>query len=139
MRFIKKFLVKIACFIINKFVEGEGTFNASSAMVDKQFLFLQNVSKLIQFVETLPGYQVTGGELFRTPEQQAIYVAKGLSKTNNSKHLRRLAIDLNLFIDGVYKTDNASYKPLADYWKTLHPQNDAGYFWGWDGNHFEMK
>ena len=82
---------------------------------------------------------MTGGELFRTPEQQAIYIAKGLSKTSNSKHLKRLAIDLNLFINGEYQTTREPYKPLAKFWNKLSPENKAGYDWGWDANHFERS
>ena len=36
-------------------------------------------------------------------------------------------------------TNTASYKPLAEYWKSLHEDNVSGYDWGLDGNHFEMK
>ena len=42
---------------------------------------------------------MTGGELARTPEQQAIYFKTGRSKTMNSIHLKRCAIDLNFFKD----------------------------------------
>ena len=103
-----------------------------------QSIFLRNVAKLINWgFEN--GYELTGGELYRTDEQQAIYRKNGKSKVRVSKHQKRLAIDLNLFIGGVYQTKNAAYKPLADYWKSLHPKNRAGYDWGWDGNHFEMS
>jgi len=105
---------------------------------EKQGVFLLNVSKLIQFANDR-GWWLTGGELLRTKEQQEIYFNEGKSKTMNSKHLSRLAIDLNLFVYGVYQTDKEAYKPLAEYWKTLHPDNRAGYDWGWDANHFEMK
>ena len=105
---------------------------------EKQGIFLLNVSKLIQWVDA-QGWWATGGELLRTKEQLEIYFKQGKSKTMNSKHRSKLAIDLNLFIDGEYQTDNESYKPLAEYWKSLHPDNVAGYDWGWDANHFEMK
>lgn len=42
----------------------------------------------------------TGGELWRSPEQQEIYFKTGRSKTMNSNHLRRCATDLNFFWDG---------------------------------------
>jgi hypothetical protein len=51
----------------------------------------------------------------------------------------RLAIDLNVFIAGKFRTDREAYEPLAKFWKTLHPDNVAGYDWGWDANHFERK
>ena len=104
----------------------------------KQGIFLLNVSKLIQYVSE-QGWWVTGGELLRTKEQQKIYFENGKSKTMRSKHRSKLAIDLNLFVDGEYQTKKEPYKPLADYWKSLHQNNVAGYDWGWDANHFEMK
>ena len=118
----------------------DSTVSAQSvSIVKEQWLFLLDVAKLINYIETLPGHTVTGGELFRTPEQQAIYVAKGLSKTSNSKHLKRLAIDLNLFIHGKYQTEREPYKKLAAFWKSLSPKNVAGYDFGWDANHFERS
>lgn len=120
----------------------------------KQSIFLLNVSKLIQFAFD-NDYELTSGELYRTNDQQLLYFhgcglkkeKSGLkliktirrSKTMNSKHLLKLAVDLNIFIDGKYKTDKESFKPLAEYWKTLHPKNVSGYDWGWDFNHFQMS
>jgi len=105
---------------------------------EKQSVFLKNVANLILWAFD-NGYELTGGELLRTKEQQEIYLNEGKSKTMNSQHLKKLAIDLNLFIDGKYQYDNEAYKPLAEYWKSLHPNNVAGYDWGWDSQHFEMK
>lgn len=105
---------------------------------EKQSVFLKNVAKLILWAFD-NGFELTGGELLRTPEQQQIYIKQGKSKTSNSLHLDKLAIDLNLFIAGKYRSDREAYKHLAEYWKTLHPANVAGYDWGWDANHFEMK
>ena len=121
---------------------------------EKQSLFLKNAAKLILFAYE-NGYELTGGELLRTKEQQLLYfegfkldrIGSNLklfktapkSKTMNSRHLQKLAIDINLFKDGKYLTDAESFKPLHEYWKTLHPDNHSGYEWGWDFNHFEMK
>lgn len=79
------------------------------------------------------------GEVKRPQEMQEIYLQHGKTKTINSKHLIQLAGDVNLFIDGSYITDREPYGPLAEYWKSLHPDNVAGYDWEWDANHFEMK
>lgn len=106
---------------------------------EKQAIFLVNWAKLVLWVNEQPNMYVTAGELWRPIEMQRIYVDQDKSKTMNSKHLERLAGDLNLFINGVYQTTREPYKPLADYWKSLHPDNVAGYDWGWDANHFEMK
>lgn len=104
----------------------------------KQGLFLLNVAKLIIWINE-QGWYATGGELLRTKEQQQIYFDENKSKTMDSDHLKKLAIDLNLFINGVYQTNKEAYKPLADYWKSLNENNVAGYDWGWDANHFSMK
>jgi hypothetical protein len=106
---------------------------------EKQSLFLYNVALLIKYTYDSLGYELTAGELYRTQEQQDWYWEHEMTKVQHSKHQDRLAIDLNLFIEGTYVKDKESYKPLADYWKTLHPENRAGYDWGWDANHFEMK
>jgi len=103
-----------------------------------QRIFALNVAKLIQFIYD-NGMECTLGEVLRTVEQQKIYLAAGATKTLNSAHLKKLAIDIQLFVNGVYATDNEAYKPLAEYWKSLHPSNVAGYDWGWDAGHFEMK
>jgi hypothetical protein len=106
-------------------------------LVKKQTIFLINFAKLILWAQQ-NGFEGTAGELHRTDEQHAWNLKKGLSKATRSKHQDRLAGDLNLFVKGVYQTTRTPYKPLADYWKTLHTDNRAGYDWGWDANHFEM-
>ena len=121
---------------------------------NKQSIFALNVSKLIQFAYE-QGYEITLGEAYRTKSQQYLYFegyniiklgsslklakTKSKSRTMNSKHLYKLAIDINLFKDGVYLTDKESHKPLAEYWKSLHPKNTSGYFWNWDINHYQMS
>jgi hypothetical protein len=42
------------------------------------------------------------GEAWRQQEWQDILVEKGYSKTKNSRHLHKLAIDLYIWIDGVF-------------------------------------
>jgi len=143
MKFVKKLIVKVWLFLVNASVRDVTTpaFTAMAApkLRPQQTQFAINLAKLITYAHTLPNYALTIGEVERTKDQQAIYVAKGLSKTNNSKHLIRLAADLFVFINGVYRTDRAAYQPLADYWKTLHPRNVSGCDWGWDFNHFQQN
>lgn len=122
---------------------------------EKQQIFTRNVGCLIEFAYN-NGYRLTFGESFRTQDQILLNffgfsVIKGgplglklvkrkpSSKTLESLHGIRLAVDFNLFIDGKYITSRAPYKPLAEYWKSLHPNNRSGYDWGWDANHFEMQ
>ena len=121
------------------------------SLSDKQWIFLQNVAKLITYAEE-QGYKLTGGELYRTHDQQYLYyngrtIIKGKlvgttrkSKTMNSKHLKRLAIDLNIFKDGVLTYKYEDVEPLGTYWKSLNSKNDWGGFWKWkDVPHFQMS
>jgi hypothetical protein len=106
-------------------------------MRNKQSIFLLNFAKLILWIYER-GWEATAGELLRTDEQQELYLKSGKSKAVRSRHQDKLAGDINLFIDGVYQSGKEAYKPLADYWKSLHPDNVAGYDWGWDSNHFQF-
>lgn len=119
----------------------------------KQSIFALNISKLIVWAYE-NGYEITLGEARRTHSQQLLYFygysiqrtsgvlklvkTRRRSKTLKSFHLKKLAEDLNVFIDGKYRTDKKAFKPLAEYWSSLHPDNISGYDWGWDLNHFQM-
>ena len=123
---------------------------------NKQSIFALNVAKLIIYAYE-NGYELTLGEVLRTISQQYLYfmgyklmkIGSSLklaktsrkSKTMFSKHLKKLAIDLNVFVDGrlLGKNDKELYKPLAEYWKSLHPKNTCGYYWNWDFGHFQMS
>lgn len=106
---------------------------------EKQAIFSLNVAKLIIQSKEIFDIDISLGEAYRTKEQQSIYYSRGLSKTLQSRHMSRLAIDINIFKDGKWLTEREDYKPLALIWKNLNPLNDCGYYWGWDFNHFEMK
>lgn len=110
------------------------------SLVLEQAAFLKDVCLLLNKADAL-GFVVTAGELFRTAEQQQIYVKSGRSKTMNSNHLRRCAIDLNFFKDGALIYDIKVLTPLGEFWKTLNPKNDWGGFWlsFKDVPHFERK
>jgi hypothetical protein len=106
---------------------------------EKQRLFVRLVGELIRFAYA-SGYELTFGDAYRSPEQAKANAAAG-SGIADSLHTQRLAIDLNLFKEGIYVTDSAAYKPLGDFWKGL----DAGCCWGGDfvtradGNHFSIQ
>ena len=95
---------------------------------DEQWLFLQDVSSLIKYAKKRD-IKLTGGELYRTQYQQAKYVKDGKSKTMKSKHLERLAIDFNFFIDGQLTYDVDKVKVLGKYCELLDEKNEAGMFW----------
>jgi hypothetical protein len=95
------------------------------------------VAKLILHVQSLPGHAVTLGEAYRTPEQAALFARQGKGIIN-SLHCDRLAVDLNLFINGVYQSMTMAYKELGDFWKGLGG-TWGGDFTRQDGNHFEYR
>ena len=95
------------------------------SLSQEQAAFLLDACKLIEYA-TAQGFMVTGGELARTPEQQALYVKTGRSKTMLSNHLKRCAIDLNFFKEGKIIWDRETLRPLGQYWESLNPKNRWG-------------
>lgn len=110
------------------------------SLSDEQAAFLLDACKLIRMATDL-GYKVTGGELWRTQEQQEIYYKAGKSKTMQSNHMRRLAIDLNFLKDGALVSDKATLEPVGKFWEALDPKNRwGGHFVGFtDTPHFERN
>ncbi len=82
-----------------------------SALLDQQQRFSVLVARLILWAND-QGYSVTFGEAYRTPEQAALDAQKGTGIAN-SVHTLRLAIDLNLFINGEYQPLSEAYRPLG--------------------------
>jgi hypothetical protein len=96
-------------------------------LVAEQNAFLLDFAKLINYIDnTDDGMLITGGELWRTPEQQKIYFDSGKSKTMNSNHLRRLAVDLNFIKNGIVIYDKEALQRYGDYWESLNPANRWG-------------
>lgn len=109
----------------------------SETLGQLQRRFLPLVGKLIAWAY-VNGYELTAGELLRTPEQAAHNAEDG-SGISNSLHIIKLAIDLNLFKGGVYLKDSADYEPLGVYWESLDPLACwGGRFARRDGNHFSL-
>ena len=112
---------------------------------DKQRLFCYLVGKLILWAYA-QGYELTFGEATRSQLQANANAAAGIG-ISNSLHTKRLAIDLNLFIDSssdvdddIYQPTSEAYKPLGEYWKSLHPLcRWGGDFRKPDGNHFSLE
>lgn len=104
----------------------------------KQAKFTKYIAMLIQW-GAANGYDLTIGEAYRSKETQDAHVAAGRSFAPNSRHLLRLAVDFNLFIDGKYQQKSEAYEPLGEFWKSLDPKNRWGGDWEGlkDGNHFE--
>jgi len=72
------------------------------------------------------GYEITFGDAWAKE-------GEGRPHKKGSFHFKRLAIDLNLFKNGVFLKTTEDHKPLGMFWKIL------GGTWGgdWDdGNHY---
>ncbi len=94
---------------------------------EKQSEFVLHVALLIQYAASL-GYELTFGN------------TTGKTGYPPSLHPKRLAIDLNLFINGKYQRSSKAYAPLGKFWKSLHPENaHGGDFTPKDGNHFSRS
>jgi len=74
------------------------------------------------------GYEVRFGEVQRPIEMQQIYVNTGRSKTMNSQHIKKLAVDLILLKDGKICT-HEQIKPLGKWWEALDAKNRWGGSW----------
>jgi len=115
-----------------------------SSKVLEQFEFLKDVAKLIYFADQ-QGIVLTGGDLYRSKEQQQIYYDSGKSTTMNSKHRDRLAIDFNFFIKGVLTYAKKDIQVLGDYWEAINKSKNSTNVWGgnWesfvDVPHFERR
>jgi hypothetical protein len=84
------------------------------------------LAKLITYAYA-NGYELTLGD--------------AMAKTGHkpmSNHYIRLAIDLNLFKDGVYLTKTEDHLPLGEYWESLGG-SWGGRFKNPDGNHYELS
>lgn len=93
------------------------------------------IAKLIQWAYS-NGYELTFGDAYRDPRLFG-EVGKSMGYgAASSCHKLRLAVDLNLFKDGVFQTTTDAHRPLGEYWESL------GGTWGGrfnDGNHYSLE
>jgi hypothetical protein len=93
---------------------------------EQQSRFVVMVGELLTQAEAL-GYELTLGDAYRDPR-----VPYGQPR---SLHRQRLAIDLNLFKDGVFLASTDDHRPLGEWWESI------GGTWGGrfgDGNHYSL-
>lgn len=117
---------------------------------EKQTRFAAMLGGLLCKAES-SGSPVLIMEIYRSLETQRGYVARGASKTLNSKHLDGLAVDLvfleDLKDDGKINYSPEKYKPLGEFWESIggrwggrfgdNPATEK--IEGWDSGHFEYK
>jgi peptidoglycan L-alanyl-D-glutamate endopeptidase CwlK len=79
----------------------------------------------------------------RTPEEQAEYVARGVSWTMQSKHLDGLAIDVMAYFNDKGRWEYGLYEQIAVAFKAAAADAGVAIVWGgdWeqkDGGHYEL-
>ena len=104
---------------------------------EKQRRFTLMAAKLIEHIYA-SGYQATFGDAYRDPRVHGQMGAKKVNSYSaaNSCHKLRLAVDLQIFKDGVYLTRTEDYAFAGKYWESI------GGTWGGrfnDGNHFSIE
>lgn len=102
----------------------------------KQSLFARLAATLILHASEL-GYEVAIGEVWRS-EFEAARLAKLKTGIKRSLHCDKLAIDLNLFRNGVYLRSTAAHAPLGEWWERQHTLCRWGGRFG-DGNHYSLE
>lgn len=101
----------------------------------KQRKFVRMIADLIVWAYD-NGYELTFGDAYRDPRlhgQMGWKVGYGAA---SSCHKIRLAIDLNLFKDGVFLDSTEAHTPLGEQWEKM------GGTWGGrfkDGNHYSLE
>jgi hypothetical protein len=101
----------------------------------KQSRFARMVADLLIKAYEL-GYEVTLGDAFRDPRLHGEMGEKKGYGNSRSCHKMRLAIDLNLFKDGVFQSTTEGHKPLGEWWESV------GGTWGgrfMDANHYSLE
>jgi hypothetical protein len=101
---------------------------------EQQSVFALKVADLILHAKAL-GYEVTLGDAFRDPRVHGESGIKRGYGTANSFHKKRLAIDLNLFKDGVFMANTQYHKELGAWWES-QGGTWGGRFKNPDGNHY---
>lgn len=90
---------------------------------EEQSKFVKAVGRLIEFAY-MNGYEMTFGDAWAKSGHKA-----------GSYHYRRLAIDLNLFKDGIWLPQTEDHQLLGEYWESLGG-TWGGRFKRQDGNHY---
>lgn len=102
---------------------------------EKQRRFTRMIADLIVWAYD-HGYELTFGDAYRDPRLHgAMGVVRGYGR-GRSNHKIRLAVDFNLFRDGVFLPGTKDHEPLGIYWESI------GGSWGGrfnDGNHYSLE
>jgi len=88
------------------------------SLINKQAQFATAIGRLLVWCADNNHTTVTFGDAYRDPRLHGAMGEKKAYGAANSVHKLRLAVDLNLIINGKL-AQPADYAPLHDYWDTL--------------------
>jgi len=84
------------------------------------------------------GYELTFGDAYRDPRLHGdMGEPRGYGRPR-SNHKARLAVDFNLFKDGVFLQTTEDHLPLGEYWESIGG-SWGGRFGSGDGNHYSLE
>lgn len=101
-------------------------------LLHQQQKFSLTLALFIIEIESM-GYHCILGELLRTEHQQAEYYRKKLSKTMDSNYLKKIAIDIYIFKNGVLLSTFEKLNPFYNIWQSLHKNARCGCDWNNNG------
>ncbi len=105
----------------------------------KQELFFYLMTTLLVPYIYSKGYMIRGGDLFRDKRVNGKFGVKKGYSSSKSMHKLKLAIDLNLTLNGKMLTKTEQHKIFGEYWLSLHNLCRWGGSNGnKDGNHYSM-
>lgn len=103
---------------------------------EQQRLFARLVGTLLDRIYAV-GHECTLDWCYRPPEVAEYYASIGVG-IRSSLHTLKLAIDLNLFKDGVWQRDTEAHRQFGEWWEKQHVLCRWGGRFG-DGNHYSME
>jgi hypothetical protein len=84
---------------------------------------------------TYNGYEFTFGDAYRDPRVHGKFGEKVAYGSRLSFHKKRLAMDLNLFVDDKYQASTKAHEPIGIKWEEMGG-TWGGRFSNSDGNHY---
>ena len=110
--------------------------NSPKTVGEAQRLFARLLPRLLDKV--LEDHEYTMGDAFRDPRVFGeIGERRGYGHAF-SAHKRKMAVDINLFKDGVYLSKTTDHQAIGEWWEQQHPLCR----WGGrfeDGNHYSLE
>ena len=101
---------------------------------EAQDLFGKLLGELLVYIY-LKGHTARIGDVMSRATD--VNVNGKLTHKKNSQHLKKLAVDINLFKGGKFLRKTEDHKIFGEFWENLHPNCRWGGRYK-DGNHYEI-